>query len=91
MFSVRFSSPQRRMKRRRHFTSVIYFISCVSMLQEAASLAKTCSMGILILITGLPAAPEQEATGWNVFDLLVLAFTLASGCKTPSHLLALPR
>lgn len=55
-------------------------------LEEAASMAKACTIGILI--TGLPSAPEQEATGWNLLDLLVLAFTLASGCKMSSHLFA---
>lgn len=66
-------------------------LACCQFLKEAASVAKTCDMGILILITGPPAAPEQEATGWNVFGLLVLAFALASGCKTPSHPFAPPR
>ena len=58
-------------------------------LEEAASVAKACSIGIWILITGLPSAPEQEDTGWNLLDLLVLAFTLASGCKMSSPLFAI--
>lgn len=40
------------------------------------------------MITGLPSAPEQEAEGWNLLDLLVLAFTLAAGCKMSAHLSA---
>lgn len=55
-------------------------------LEEAASVAKAYSIGILI--TGLLSAPEQEAMGWNLLDLLVLASTLASGCKMSSHLCA---
>lgn len=57
-------------------------------LEEAASVAEAYSIGILILLTGLLSAPAQETVGWNLLDLLVLASTLASGCKMSSHLFA---
>ena len=37
---------------------------------------------------GPPSAPVQEATQWNLLDLLVLASMLASGCKMSPPLFA---